>query len=202
MPKKNETLWQLMKTLIILLLFTGVSFAQRLETAKPSFTETTTTISTSKDFEYGFIHGVGSADSVVGYTPNVTQWVYTKINTSSAENGMSWHEADGITCAGDSITILKSGHYVIHFSITLSGTNQNDYWRIKAYKNGGGFPHPLGRFRWKSNGSGVTDTKTFFWYTDDTAVGDIITFAVTNETASRNPTIVDMKIYISKIPEK
>jgi hypothetical protein len=146
------------------------------------------------NLKYGFIHAVGSVDAT-SYTPSVSQNVYTKLVPS-----IVWRETDGLTCL-DSVKILAAGDYRIDVSIALSGTNVNDFWRLKIYHNGAAYSPQLGRFRWRSVASNVTDTRSFFWYVEGLAVNDWLSFRLTNETASRNPTITDMKVYIEQKPE-
>jgi hypothetical protein len=144
--------------------------------------------------EYELIHAVGSADSI-SYTPVVSRWKYKKLTPT-----LVWHEADGLTCS-DSIKVLTPGDYRIDISVSLSGTNANDFWRIKVFKNNVSFPTSIGRFRFRTVSSGVSDTRSYFWYLEGLKVNDYISFRITNETASRNPTITDMKVYIEKKPE-
>jgi hypothetical protein len=173
----------------------GIWVLERSWTATPVWSaDSAGNTNQSGDLTYNFMHAVGSADSV-NYTPSVTQWNYTKL-----EPGLTWHEADGITCAGDSMRIQVAGDYVVQFSITSSGANQNDFWRVKIFKNNESFPSSVGRFRWKTTTAGQTDTKNYFWYIT-VAANDYISFKITNETAARNPTITDMKVYIEKKPE-
>jgi hypothetical protein len=146
------------------------------------------------NLKYGFIHAVGSVDAT-SYTPSVSQNVYTKLVPT-----IVWREQDGLTCR-DSIQILTAGDYRVDVSIALSGNNANDFWRLKVYKNGVAFSPELGRFRWRNTSSGVTDTRSYFWYLTGLAANDWISFRITNETASRNPTITDMKVYIEQKPE-
>ena len=146
------------------------------------------------NLKYGFVHAVGSVDAT-SYTPSVTQNVYTKLVPT-----IVWRENDGLTCL-DSVKILTAGDYRLDMSIALSGTNVNDFWRVKVYKNGAAFSPELGRFRWRGITSNVTDTRSYFWYLIGLSVNDWISFRITNETGSRNPTITDMKVYIEMKPE-
>lgn len=161
--------------------------------------DTTGKMTLAGDLVYGFIHFVGSADSVA-VTPTVTQYVYTKLLP-----GITAHETGGVTFAADSLTILTSGDYVCNISITLSGTNANDYWRIKVYKNNAALPNTgansIGRFSFRTTANNQTDTRSYLWYLKDLAINDVLSWRITNLSASRNPTITDMKIYFYKAPE-
>ena len=145
--------------------------------------------------KYEFPHAVASFDAG-SYTPSITKDVYTKMVP-----GMTVREVDEITMAADSVIITHAGDYRIDISVALSGTNANDFWRVKVYHNNVAYSPELGRFRWRTVAGGVTDTRSYFWYVMDLAVNDRICWKITNETASRNPTITDMKIFISMLPE-
>jgi hypothetical protein len=151
------------------------------------------------DLTYNFIHFVGSADSVA-VTPVVTQYIYTKLLP-----GIVAHETDGVTFAADSLTVLTAGDYICHISISLSGTNANDYWRIKVFKNNAALPNTgagsVGRFVFRTTANNQTDTREYVWYLKDLAVNDVLSWRITNLSATRNPTVTDMKLYFHKIPE-
>jgi len=140
-------------------------------------------------------HFVGSADSI-SYTPTVAKDVFTKLVPV-----MVSHEADYITFGGDTLTI-QAGHigdYTIQISVRMSGSNANDIWQIKVYKNAVKMPTSIGQFIFRTTSAGLADTKSYFWYLQDLAEGDDISFYVTNLSASRNPTFDDFKIMMIKI---
>lgn len=147
------------------------------------------------DLKYLFRHAIGNVESAT-YTPTVAQNAYTKISTGA----VVWSEADGITAVADSMTIVRAGDYFINYSVTLSGSNAGDFWQIKIFKNNIAVDN-VGRFRFKTVTNSTTDTRAFFWYLSNLTVGDRLSFYITNETGTRNPTITDMKIYIEKKPE-
>ena len=145
-----------------------------------------------------FAHFVGSADSLT-YTPDLGgASTFIKLTP-----GMIAHETDYITYAADSITIDAGydGDYLIDISIRLSGANVNDVWQIKVYKNGLAMLSDVGRFIFRTTASGQADTRSFFWYLIDLVEGDDISFYIANLTADRDPTIMDMKIFISRMAE-
>jgi len=144
---------------------------------------------------YDFAHIVASADSIA-YTPTITQNEYLLLAP-----GMTAHEADNVTLSGDTLTVSVAGDYFINISVRFSGANQNDVWRIKVYINGSPTPSSVGRFVIRTTSAGEPDVRSFFWYLQDLAVDDEITFTMTNYTASRNPTFTDFKIYMEKKPE-
>lgn len=149
------------------------------------------------DLVYEFPHAVGSADSV-SVALTVTQNVYKKIVIP----GLTWKEADGITCAADSAKILTAGDYKVYMSNTVSATNSNDVWRIKIYKNNAPMPSSVGRYVFRTTSDGQTDTRNFTWYLPGLSVNDVLSWRITNQTASRNPTFTDVKYIIEKMPER
>lgn len=164
--------------------------------AQMNLNNNTVKIDATGDLKYGFAHAVGSADSQ-SVALTVSQNVYKKIEVT----GMTWHEVDKITAAADSVTILSAGDYKFDMSIRLSGTNANDEWRIKLFKNNVAFPTSVGRFVFRTVTNSQADTRSFFWYLKDLAINDVISWKITNLSASRNPTITDIKVYCEKKPE-
>ncbi len=180
---------------------TGATALQLKDGATNLFSvDTVGNTSLAGDLTYGFIHFVGSADSVA-VTPTVAQYLYTKLLP-----GIITHEADGVTFAADSLTVLTAGDYACFISITLSGTNANDYWRIKTYKNNAALPNTgensVGRFVFRTTANNQTDTREFVWYFKDLAINDVLSWRITNLSAARNPTVTDMKLYFYKLPEQ
>ena len=142
-------------------------------------------------------HWVGSADSI-SYTPTIAKDVYTKLTP-----GMVEHEGDDITYAADTLTV-EAGHvgdFEIQISVRFTAANANDAWQIKVYKNHLAMDSSVGRFIIRSAGSGLPDTRSYFWYLQDLAIGDDISFHMTNLSASRDPTFLDFKIYMKEMLE-
>lgn len=171
-------------------------FVPALLFAQMNLQNNTASISSTGVLKYNFIHAVGSADSI-SYTPVVAQNVFKKIATGA----MTWRESDGLTALADSIKILTAGDYMVEMSITLSGTNANDFWRIKLFKNNVALPTSVGRFVFRTVSNGITDTRSYFWYLIGLQLNDVLSWRITNQTASRNPTITDIKIYMEMKPE-
>ena len=147
------------------------------------------------DLTYNFIHCVGSADSI-SQTIGGLQYIYYKVNTGGA---MNWREADGLTCAGDSITIITPGDYKILVYMAISTANVNDVLRVKLYVNS--LPTSLGRWVINSQGSGVSSNQSYMWYKEFSA-GDKLSVWVSNLTGAREITVYDFKLYMEKMPEK
>ena len=177
-----------MKKILFLLFFCGIVSAQDFEIDGSTFT-------IHGELEYEFKHLVASADSVSVTTTIGTQFAYFKMLP-----GMTEHDNLGFVLAGDTVTVLNTGDYIIHFAITASGANLNDRFRIKLYTNAQPHGTEIGRMSWKVTSAGQQDTKAYFWYMDLTA-NDVLSFRVTNLTAARDLTITDMKIMITRAPE-
>ena len=178
------------KLLLLFLLLPGVVFGQH------GVESVFNAIKGNGDLKYEFIHCVGSADSI-SESLGGTQYIYYKINTGGA---MTWREADGMTCADDSVALLTAGDYVIFATLAATTSNVNDRIRCKLYTNNAPNPVTIGRFIINSNGAGLADDHTYYWYRPF-SVNDVISWRVANNTGARAITIQDFKIFIYKLPE-
>jgi len=183
-----------MKKAIIVLLLWG---ALTVYAVDMYFNDNKLLVKDNGSVKYSYAHAVISADDVT-YTPTVTKDVYTKLVPSS-----TCRHYHNITCQGDTLTIADTfdGDYDFNISVRLSGANQNDAWQIKIYKNAEAMGSSVGRFVFRTTAAGQADTRYFFWYLEDLVGGDDISFYITNLTATRNPTIVDFKVYVEQKPE-
>lgn len=143
------------------------------------------------DFTYEYRHAAAYGEGL-SYAPNLTQNVYTKLVPS-----LTTIEADGITVAGDSITIVTPGDYYIQMSCSFHGT-ANDDFAIKLYKNGA---TTASRARVSADGANNDVSVSYFWYVKDLVAGDDYCFRMTNLDSNTDPTITDFKYYIRKEPE-
>lgn len=192
------------KILIISLMICSVLFGQAIK--KPlwrttavdtlSPTDMSTNVHLHGDLTYRFIRAVGSADSIA-VSIGGTQNVYYKIVT----NAMTWRETDGLTCAGDSVTILTKGDYIVHAFLAVTTVNANDIMRVKMYVNHTPSPASYGRWIINSGGAGLADVHPYLWYRTLQA-NDVLSFYITNQTGSRAVSIQDFKIYVEKKSER
>ena len=137
------------------------------------------------DLTYDYRHAVAYGEALT-YTPAVTQNVYTKLTPT-----LTTSEADGITIAGDSIKIIKTGDYYVNVVCTFSGANGND-WRLKLYRSRSGVLTAVsGSNHVTSTGASNYVTLNYFWYVVDAAVDDGYSFRMTNTTNNDDPTITD-----------
>ena len=143
--------------------------------------------------KYEYAHVVAGATGL-SYTPTITKDVYLKIAPT-----MATLEADYVTFAGDTATIINPGDYFIMYTARHSAANANDVWEVQLRKNA--VDSEVSQFIYRTTAAGLSDTKTYFWYLKNLVAGDDLSFWITNLTASRNPTFVDIKIFIEQKPE-
>jgi hypothetical protein len=141
-------------------------------------------------------HGVFSADSV-----NVTATITPTGHYTKMLPVMVSREADYITFAGDTITIVKAGDYEVYSNMCVTTSNVNDRLRVKVFKNGVPYSPELGRFIIRSEGTGIASSHGYLWYATGCVVGDKLSFYITNLTAARNAVISDMKVVIKRMSE-
>jgi hypothetical protein len=141
--------------------------------------------------KYDFIHMVAYLTGAT-YTPNVSTNTPFKLVP-----GMTVTENDGLTIAGDSITIITPGDYKL--DIVGVSTAESANWKLTVRKNGTLFTS--GHCAWTSTGSTIYDNFSWFYYFPSLAAGDDISFYITNETGSNDPTFRALKYYIEMKPE-
>lgn len=126
-------------------------------------------ISASGDLTYEYIHGFAYKDSVL-YTVNiVTRYVYVRVTPS-----LTVGEADGVTIAGDSITIATAGDYKITLAFSADG-GTNDDFHTKMYINSAKAATPQGSCFYTTTGANNFESVTWFWYRT-LAAGDDLSF--------------------------
>ena len=146
------------------------------------------------DFTYDFRHTIGGVNNtfVSGSTHNV-KYKIDGIN-------IVWAESDGMTSAGDSVRLLKTGHYEVWIWPNATTSNASDFIRFYLFKNNADYSLTSNRRIAKSFGAGAYITNCFFWYVEATA-NDYLSFHVANISAARAVTIEDMQVYVKWIPE-
>jgi hypothetical protein len=132
------------------------------------------------------------ADSI-SYTPLVTQFVYTKINSGV----LTIRDTNKITVQGDSIKVQNTGGYLCLASWSVSG-GVNDDFRIRYAINSVFAVPPQGRYIFSTDGASNYVSANWFWYWNLTA-GDWISFHITNETDNDDPTFRNIKYYLIKV---
>lgn len=137
-------------------------------------------------------HNVGEArDSTA--TLALTQNVKTLI-TNSHGTLLNKIETEGIIWRGDSLQIVRAGDYELFFSISSTGTADDD---IVIYVNAGGvvaykIPYNIT----KTGGSGGAGARSFTKYLAGLSKNDIVSFEVTNTKNNNDIVITDMEVYL------
>jgi hypothetical protein len=140
------------------------------------------------DYKHLVIYTTGGS-----YTPNTVSNVAFRLLPT-----FSTTENDGLTFAGDSITIITPGDYFVQFGVSLQGANGSD-WIFKCRKNGVAIT--TGNLALSTTGAGNYIAGEWFWYLLSLAAGDDICFTVTNEGGSDDPTFRSVKVFIEMKPE-
>lgn len=150
------------------------------------------TLKVDGDLTYEYIHLVAYTTGG-SYTPNTVSNTEFKLapTFTTAEN-------DGLTFAGDTVTIIEPGDYMVSFMTVFQAANGDD-WVFKCRKNGTAITS--GNLALSSTGAGNYISGSWMWYLVGLAVGDDISFSVTNEGSSNDPTFRSIKIFIEKKPE-
>lgn len=173
-------------------LFLAFLFSSILSFGQANTTNFKGDIITSGDLKYNFIHGL-IYKTAAAYTPNITQNVHFKLVP-----GMTVAEADGITIAGDSITILTAGDYFFQLATAVSSSAGKDF-QIALFKNGS--PYNGSQLFLSTSGANDYESNDWFWYSFTSVSGDNYSFHLTGLTDNTDLTISEIKIYVAKIPE-
>lgn len=132
------------------------------------------------------------ADSI-SYTPLITRYVYTKINSGL----LTIQDSSRITVAGDSIQVQITGGYLLMASWSVS-SGVNDDFRVRYTINSVFAVPPQGRYVFSTDGANDYVSANWFWYWDLNA-GDWISFYITNETNNDDPTFRNIKYFMIRV---
>lgn len=124
---------------------------------------------------------------------DVTQNIYSYI-TNQNNTLFTTIESANITEAGDTITIVTPGDYLITFSFEVENGSVGDRYRIGVFKNN------VKVFSVGQKFPSASDSKiiTSFYYLNDLVAGDDISLRVTNTVDSDDPTFVTGAVYLRK----
>lgn len=121
---------------------------------------------------------------------NLTQNVYTHL-TNETKTLFTVDESSNVTCAGDTITIVTPGDYLLSFDFVGDGAGVNDIYKFKLYKNNtavaGG-----------TLSKGAVSAVGWNWYIEDAVAGDDFKIMVTNTVDNDDLTAINGVIYIRK----
>jgi hypothetical protein len=127
-------------------------------------------------------------------TLDLTQNVWQKV-TNSGNNLFSTVEFDGLTFAGDSLTVSadRDGDYFLTAQISFNGNNNDDFeWGIA--KNG------VLQFKMRASGTGTSNRNiaTVQAYLNNLVAGDDLALWVRNVTNNNDVTLMDGNIYMRR----
>lgn len=120
----------------------------------------------------------------------LTQNVWGKV-TNGNNDLYTVIDADGITSAGDSITVITPGDYVIWISLSFMG-GPSDQYHAAVYKNA--VITSFESHRKTSNND--TGNMSINGYLEDLAAGDDISYYIRNTGDNDDPTLVSSQITI------
>ena len=148
------------------------------------------------DLSYELIHAVSFLEDITYDLTLTTKDRYYKITPTFPKTGSNV-EIDGITFAGDSLTIVTPGDYYISFGFSMvSGTNNEEYkWAV--FKNN---VKQYGQKRTWTTGNVAGGN--IIMYLTSLVAGDDISFRMTN--LSNNTDVArlsNLNFYIEKKPE-
>jgi hypothetical protein len=134
-----------------------------------------------------------------GATPHIALYRNTDLTISATQNvwykltGFTSKDADYITLTGDSIQLNKSGHYLITFTASFSGLN-NEVWEVAVFKNNA-LEEPS-QLRYTSSGDVGNMSMPVYISSDG---DDWVSFRVRNTTDNDDPTFKRISIIVSTI---
>ncbi len=144
------------------------------------------------DFNYKPPHGEQSfSDSAV--IIDVDQGVFSKI-TNASNDLFTVNNTDGITIAGDTITITRAGDYIINASVSFSGS-AGDVWEFAVFKNNALASPKMER---STSQTDIGNVGLPFYF-EALAVGDDLSLKIANTASGDDPTIVSCSCVIWRL---
>lgn len=134
-------------------------------------------------------HGsMAFADSTA--TLDLTQNTWAKI-TNVSNDLYTVVDADGLTIAGDTITIVTAGDYLLWLGISFNG-NAQDIYHCAVYKNGVVTPFEMHR----KTANNDTGSMSLNAYLDNLSAGDDISVYIQNTANNNDPTFISSQITV------
>lgn len=115
---------------------------------------------------------------------DVTQGVFSKI-TNGNNDLFSVTDASNVTIAGDTLTIIYPGDYIVAASISFSGSAA-DVWEFALFKNGVLASPKIERSTSQTDIGNVS----FPFYVESLVAGDDLSLRITNTASNDDPTMV------------
>ena len=142
------------------------------------------------DITFDMVHAF-SYLSEAAYTPNTVVNIPFKLIP-----GTTIDYLEGVTIAGDSVTILKDGSYKLMLHVTFSGDVNVD-WVIDAYKNN--VAQNKGKLKCTTTGAANFNGNVWCWHFMDIVAGDDLSLKITNITNSTDPVIKEVQLEVYKM---
>lgn len=115
---------------------------------------------------------------------DVAQGVFSKI-TNAANDFFTLIDQQGITVAGDTLTIITGGDYIVNASVSFSGS-VGDVWEFAVFKNGVLASPKMERSTSQTDIGNVS----LPFYIESLVAGDDLSLQIANIANSDDPTIV------------
>ena len=126
---------------------------------------------------------------------DLTQNAFSKV-TNTGNDLFTVTDVDGMTTAGDTITVTLPGNYIVTASISFSGTSA-DVFEFAAFKNGVIASPKMER----STGSTDIGSASLPFYLESLVAGDDISLRMTNTASSDDATLVACSWVIWRLHE-
>lgn len=120
-------------------------------------------------------------------TISATQNIWYKLT------GFTTKDAGGITVQGDSVQLIKKGHYLVNYTISFSGNN-NEVWEAGVFKNG--TLEDPSQLRYTSTADVGNMSMPVYISSDG---DDWFSFKIRNTSDNDDPTIKRISVIISTI---
>ena len=136
-------------------------------------------IDTLKSPPHGFMSFQDSA-----FVIDITQSAFSKI-TNAGNDLFTVDDADGVTIAGDSLTIITPGTYIVMAGLSFSGTN-GDVFEFAVFKNAVIASPKMER----STSATDIGAVPLPFYLESLVAGDDLSLRITNTASSDDATVV------------
>lgn len=158
--------------------------------------DTTGKMTLAGDLVYDFVHfAAHKEDTTLAVNCTATN-VYTKILPKFV-TGYGLDVNEGFTFAGDSLTVITPGDYIVTFGCTFSGSTGDDY-KVGVFKNS------VKQYGFRRTTTGATNFSggNMTFHLSGLVAGDDISFKVCNMTApgTNDPTFTNFNLWVYKIP--
>jgi len=114
----------------------------------------------------------------------ITQGIFAKV-TNTGNDLFTLIDADDMTAAGDTMTVIKPGTYLVMAGLSFSGS-ASDVWEFAVFKNGVKASAKMERSTSQTDIGAVP----LPFYMEDLEAGDDLSLRITNTASSDDATVV------------